>query len=175
MFKTITIKTKFYLFLVAIVLSVFFLYSFAIKNTINLFVENNNQEGLLLTAKNGVTEMEETMKKLHALNVQIGIQNNTQDVHQEILNTCSNYCDKNNLLVRAYPDKEIITIGQSNVEINKIIVEGLFKKSLQMLHMCEKDRRLGRVVSVKFEKYKDIYAKKERLLTSVYLQHIVTE
>lgn len=173
MFQQLTTKVRFYLFLVGILLGIILSYQLAIKKTVVLSAENKSQSLQLDSVKQGAIQINEIKAKLDKLRGQIGSQaSSNMDVHQEILNTCSKFCAENNLLVREYPDKELIEIGSSKLEINKIVLEGSFHKALQLVFLCEKDKRLGRVVSVQFEKQKDVYAQKERLVTSIYLQNM---
>ncbi|MBN1462686.1 MAG: hypothetical protein JXQ69_09380 [Paludibacteraceae bacterium] len=175
MFQQLTIKVRFYIFLAGILLAILLSYQLAIKKTIVLSAENKEQTLQLDSIKQGAFQINQIKAKLNELRGQIGSQaSSNMDVHQEILNTCSKFCAENNLLVREYPDKELIEVGSSKLEINKIIVEGSFHKSLQLVHLCENDKRLGRVVSVQFVKQKDVYAQKEKLLTSIYLQNMQT-
>jgi len=173
MFQQLTIRVRFYLFLVGILLAILLSYELAIKKTLVLSAENKAQSLQLDSVKQGAIQINQIKTKLEKLKGQIGSQTSSNvDVHQEILNTCSKFCSNNNLLVREYPDKELIEVGNSKLEINKIVLEGSFHKALQLVYQCEKDKRLGRVVSVQFDKQKDVYAQKERLLTSIYLQNM---
>lgn len=176
MFKQLTIKTRFYLFIAGLILAILLSYQFAIKNTFELFAENKAEWIKLDSIKQGSIQIQALKAKLEKMKSQIGSQTNIGlDMHQEILNSCSRYCSSNNLLIREYPDKEIIDLGNSRLEINRIVLNGSFRHALSLAYQCEKERKLGRIISVMFDKQKDIYAQKDRLLTTIYFQSIHSE
>lgn len=176
MFQNLPIKTRFYLFIAAIFFALILSYQLAIKNTANLYFENSDLSTRLDSVKQGSAQIHTLKAKLDRIKNSMGASNSFDtDIHQEILNTCSRFCTENNLLIREYPDKELIALGNSQLEINKISIEGGFHKSLRLVHQCEQNKNMGRILSVQFEKQKDVYTQKERLLTTIFFQSILTE
>lgn len=176
MFHNLSIKTRFYIFIVGIFLVLIISYKLSIKATVMCFVENNKLSGQLDSVKQGSVQLNLLKAKLDKIKNCIGSTNNPNtDIHQEILNTCSKFCTENNLLIREYPEKEVLELGRSKSEINKITIDGSFNKALRLLYLCERTHSFGRMVAVQFEKQKDIYAQKERLFTTIYFQNIVSE
>jgi hypothetical protein len=169
-------STRFFLFIAGIFFTFILSYKMAINNTITLISENKHLLEHLDSVKQGSAQLDMLKLKLDKIKNSIGTTSNPNtDIHQEILNTCSRFCIDNSLLIREYPEKETVEYGSSKSEINKITIDGSFCKALQLVYNCEKNKNLGRVVSVQFEKQKDLYAQKERLYTTVYFQNIVSE
>jgi hypothetical protein len=173
MLSQLSLKFKFYLLIAGLLIALLASYQFALKNTINLISENHRQSLQLDSAKEGADQLDVLKTKLNKLKAEIGTQNSSTDFHQEILNTCSKFCSSNGLLIREFPDKETVDIGNSKLEINKISIEGSFLKVLPLVYSCERNKSLGGIISVQFDEQKDLYSQKEHLITSIYFQNMI--
>lgn len=176
MFKQFSIQQRFYLFLIAIVLICIIAYQMAIKNTVDLHAQNSDMALQLDSARIGASQINELKSKLDKYKLQNeGDTIASTDVHQEILNTCSKFCADNHLYIKEFPENEQIEMGSSSLEINRITVEGSFANAVRLVELCEKEKQLGQIVSVSYNKQKASYTQKEQLLTTIFFQHIISK
>ena len=165
---------KGFLYLVAsgIILLVL-VYAIAISPTVEIIkdlraLESKNE--LIRTAPETIaaTEME-----LASLNEIIGAGNTDGSGFQNtLLNRISNYCAKNDLLLREFPPVITWQKGDYGFITANLIIEASFIPLLKLLYDLETSDTPGKIISVSFNTNEDRKTKLTRLSMSVYIQTI---
>ncbi len=174
--KSLSAKKYFYLFIVGIFILSLIVFQFGIKNTILLLTNNQAKKEQLDNMQQNLQELEILKNKNQKLDKQIGARSTTNhNIHQEILNTCSDFCINKRLFIKEYPEEELISIDNSLLRVNWISLQGGFHNSLEFIYQCETGKRIGNISSVCFEKKKNTYTQVEQLLTTLYFSEYVNK
>jgi hypothetical protein len=89
-----------------------------------------------------------------------------------LLQTITSFSNKNNLSVVSFNEPHIITKNKVAINTFSFSVKGSYNNSLGLIHELEQTKRLGKIVSVKFEKKKNYRTNRGVLVTEVLLQRI---
>ena len=173
MFKNLTYKKKNQLLIVTAVLTLFIVYSFAIKKTINAYGKFSDAEHKMEFAANAPKMAEQLEKELRMMDERIGNQNTKgQNTTQVLLELVTNYCQKNHAILREFPEITISNEENLQVETNRFIVEGPFSTLINLAYILEQKNKLGKVASARYQLKKDFKTREMALTATIYLQNI---
>ena len=94
------------------------------------------------------------------------------DVQQALLNTVTNYCQSNSLILREFPSAIQNRENDLSVQTNIFVVEGGFVRILKLLYALEQEKTLGKVGSVDFQSRKDYKTQTFALSAKVFIQNL---
>jgi hypothetical protein len=171
--NSLTYKQKVRYLLIGAVLFLLIAYLTTIKNTIQLYRDNNRLESMIGKAENAPQGIAELRKTLEGLNLKL---NNylvdTTKEHEHTLEVVSEFCHKKRLVVRELPKRKISSENDFVIITSELRIEGSFISLLQLLYELEYTQKLGRLSSVSWKSYIDTKTKRTVLVMIVYLQNI---
>lgn len=158
-----------------IVSFLFFLvvYSMAIKKTIALKKSCNLIENQLTELKDAPYQINQIEKKLNEIKSIIGVFSvEESDGQSQLLEKCTEYCSKNNLVIRDFPKTHEYIQTEYLIQTNIVKIEGNFCLLLKFIYLLEQKYQIGKIISISFSKELDRKLKKEKLFTTLYIQNI---
>lgn len=172
-FQQLTYKQKNKILLAGTILLVLISYFFSIQNTIDLYLEVEQQNQRLSTLNNYPQQLKNYMYQLKILNSRVEQYVREKDFSQdEILESLSLFCRENKLVIRSFPKSSLQEKEGFFIETHHFEVEGSYINLVKLLYQIEKVENLGRVASVYFESNIERKTKRKRLSVSIYLQNI---
>lgn len=170
----LTYKMKNRLLLLIAVVMFYLVYIFAIKQTLTAYKEYTASESQLHIAVNAPTLVKTLESRLMEVNTVIGSQQSggEQNTEQALLELITNYCQKQHLVLREFPETVVTRQGDLLVETNQFEVEGNFSSLVSLVYILEQKHKLGKVASVRYQLKKDMKTKEMALTASIYLQNI---
>lgn len=173
MLKDLTYKKKNQLLVAVAIAVIYFVYSLAIQKTIvahNEYTAAKSQMELAANAPKAVSQLE---KQLHLIDLKIGDQNaDQQNTVQALLEVITNYCQKNHVILREFPETTAAKQGELLIETNFFVVEGTFASLINLVYVLEQKEKLGKIASVNYQLKKDLESKEMALTAAIYLQNI---
>ncbi len=91
---------------------------------------------------------------------------------ERLLENLTNFCRNNHLLVRAFPEAQVVAQNENSVVTNQIEIEGSFKDMVKLAYMLEAEERQGSISSLKFFVFKDRVAKRNVLKSLIVLRNL---
>ena len=171
--KELTYKKKNLLLMGGSVLFALIIYFSAIKNTLDLYTRCNELVEQLLQADNASYQMIQLQKELQEIESIYGDNKETSSNHQQVLlETISNYCSGNNVILREFPKSTVFNEQDFSVESNMVVVEGSFNNLLRLIYLLEQKNKTGKIASVQFQTKNDFKTKQLALIASIYIQTI---
>jgi len=161
------------LLIVASFLFAIIAYKMAIKKTVVLYNECKTYDNYMAEAQNApkdIALLEKQLKKVDAI-----LQNNDTSnikLQYKLLDKASAYCLNNPVILSSYIEPEFYQYQDYDIETNKIVLEGGFHNLLKFIYKLEVEEPIGKVVSVKFEKKKQLRTENNKLFVSIYVQGI---
>lgn len=148
-------------------------YLLAIQNTVSLWYENKELQGKLAQAEQAPVQIRILEDKLATFNSQLGIYLVEHNDNQErIVQVVNEFCQKNHLLLREIPELVMQQEGDFEVISTQIVAQGAYRDLVKMVYFFEKQHKIARVTSVKFEKSQDPKTRKTFLAVHLLLQNI---
>src|SRR5690606_18478317 len=93
--------------------------------------------------------------------------------HREtLLEKITSFSSGHDLLVKSFPEANILASNEANVITNHVEVEGGYLDMVKLLYELEEKEMLGSVSSVKFNMVKDRQQKKIVLRSSIILRNL---
>ena len=149
------------------------IYFSAIKNTLDLYARCNELEEQLLQADNASLQMIQLQKELQEIESIFGDKKETSSNYQQVLlETISNYCSRNNVILREFPRPSVINEQDFSVETNLVVVEGNFNNLLHLAYLLEQKNKTGKIACMQLQTKKDFKTKQLALTASIYIQNI---
>ncbi len=168
-----TYKKKNRLLIVVAVLLVFIIYSFAIKKTILAKNDCSTAEQQMLIAENAPMMASQLEKELMQMDAKIGTNSlKEKKSGQELLELVTTYCQKNQAVLREFPQIIVTDQEKLTVETNLFIVEGNFSTLINLVYLLEQKSKLGKVASVHYQFKKDLKSREMVLTATTYLQNV---
>jgi hypothetical protein len=155
----------------AIIFSII-MYNAALKKTIDEYSSCGELENKLQTANNVPTKMAELEKLNRRMDMVLGQKTGNADAQQSLLDSVTNYCQKNNVVLQEFPKPIINSNRGTDIETNIFTIEGGFNRLIQLIYLFEQRYKTGKVVSVDYKTKKDFSAGRTNLTVTIYLQNI---
>jgi len=172
MFAAITYKQKNALLIVFAVLLIFLIYSFAIKRTIQSYSDYQDLKDKVELASSAFSSVDYFKKEIKKMDVKMNITTNQIYSEDILLDIVSNYCQRNNLVLREFPQSTTCTNGNIIIETNYFVVEGGFNALLKLIYLLEQKMKFGKVASVHYQYKRDMKTKEMALTSAIYIQNI---
>jgi len=172
-FKDLSFKQKNRYLAVGAGIFVILAYLLAISHTVEAFNQRKMLEAKLTNAKNSPQQITVMESKLAFINSKVNsyIVDSTKG-HEQILETVSNFCQKNNLTLREFPKTSYDEQKDITIESNLIIAEGSFINLLKLVYELEHRNKTGKVSSISFFSSMDNKYKRLILSVNIYIQNI---
>ena len=170
--KTLTWKKKNRLLLLGVVLLLWTVYTFALRNTISARSECRTLQAKLdssADAPQRLLQLKEELRELETITSDSG-----SSVHEQLLSVVTNYCEQHQLTLRDFAAPVRYHSEAWTVETHPVTVEGNYISLLQLVHRLEQEKN-GKVVSVDFHSKRDIKTQSLALLVTIYVQNIIRE
>ncbi len=166
-------KRKLILLVFGSLMLILMIYGLAIKKTMILRSEYKDLANQLSTVTNAPVQIENLKQKLVSIDGIIGANiNDNYVLKEQILNHCGEYCNKNNLVIKDFPEIHSFSHENYQIETSKIVIQGEFIDVLKLIYMFENQYKIARVVSVNFHTEKNIRTKQKFLETDIYFQNV---
>lgn len=151
-----------------------FIYQSVFSKTIELYKRNVALNVKLREAANAPAKFEFLHKKLASLDhvIEISQSDSTQNVHDILLTTLSQYCKGHYTILKSFPETSTFTQGDFEIQTNSFTVQGSYIDLLQLLYTLEQKDRTGKISSVTFQSSKEEASQKLVLSATVYLQTV---
>jgi hypothetical protein len=169
-----TYKKKTGYFIGGAIVAFILIYFSLISGNIAKYKQMNGLESKLKQAQNAPENIKKLEKELGRLNTHFKYYlSDSVRNHEYILEVVSNFCQKNNVILKNLP--KVISTQEKDfkVESSVIVAEGNYVNLLRLLHELEQVNKIGRVSSVDFKSYIDTKTKRTELSLTIYLQNIV--
>ena len=150
----------------------------AIKNTVSLINSCSELEDKLIQIKDAPKELALIERQLKEFEILFGkVDTNQINYQPYLLETISNYCNSNDLILKEFPKPLIYAEQDFIIETNKIILEGEFIELLKLIYLIEQTKKLGNISNLHFQTFtRTIDNVKQTYLSSTfYLQHIIPQ
>ncbi len=173
MFKNLKYKRKVLYLSIGFIVFLFIAYSLTIKKTINAKRICDRMEVKKESLKNAPLKIKQIKQELAVINNKIGKDiTENMDIQSAILDKTGKYCQKNGLILKSFPKTHYHKEKDYMIITNIIVMEGDFVKMLKLIYQFEQKFKLGKVISVKFNKEKDRISKRLKLYGTLYIQNI---
>lgn len=165
-------KQKNRILLVAIIVLLWVVYAFAISNTIAARSDCDRMQLQLDSVEGAPDKLAELKSELTKFSLLTGGTNDTlRDMHEQLLNFVSVYCNDHNLQLREFTQPVRYAQQEWSVETHPLTVEGNYISIVQFIRALELSS-MGRIVSVDFHTRIDNKTKSKSLLATIYVQNI---
>jgi hypothetical protein len=172
-FENINYKQRTVVLLLAFSVILIIAYHLAIKETLELNRKYKEITLKVLTLENAPQQIAFLEHQLMEIQSMVGQTYDAGvDIQEDLLETITVYCQKNNIDIREVPKVHISEDLNYVLETCNFQVQGRFMPLLKLLNMLESRNGYGRLLSAEFTKEKDLKTKKSRLILSVYIQNI---
>lgn len=173
MFKNLTYKKKNQLLMVAMLVVLFLVYSFAIKKTLNIYNTYSVAEEKIALAANAPVMAAHLEKELMQMDIRLGNEKTKkQNTADALLELTTHYCQNNHAVLREFPKTTVSDQGDLLIETNQFVVEGDFSTLINLVYVLEQKIKLGKVASVKYQLKKDFKTKEMVLTAAIFIQNV---
>lgn len=152
----------------------FIVYKLSVSNSISLADENTQLQIALNTSSQSPAQMLEIKNKARQIDELFSnyVANEGSD-REHILALIGEFCHLHHLLVYKVPETSLYEANSHQVETFEFAVQGGYLNMVRLVSFLEKQEKIGKIVSVKFESIKDLNTKKNLLIGHIYLQRIL--
>ena len=172
-FKNLSYKNRNKVIIAGFPVILVLLWFLVFQQTYGLYASNEDLKEKIVRAKHAPENLKSLKNKLLFIDRKIETYLSDSVKNREnILHLVSNFCGKENIILKDFPQGTISAESEIEIETNKIITEGNFRNQLLLLHNLEYVNRTGRPASVQFLKTFDNKRKQEILNMTIYLQNI---
>lgn len=173
MLDKLNFRQKNRLTLAAAILLIYMIYSMAIKKTVvqyNDYKESLIQMQKLQTAPAEISRIRSEIKQMEsAMNMSTGSKVFNQE---KLLEVISSFSQKNDLVIREFPEREVLNQNDLTIETALIKLEGRYTDMVKMIYLLEEEKKYGRIASAGFVSVRDPRTKKTTLNSTLYFQVI---
>jgi hypothetical protein len=172
-FKNLTYKQKNRYLLIASILFLLFAYNFVIRKTVDLYFVNQSLHTKITDGLNAPERKRDLENRLDQFNNSLNkYLTDSISKRENILSIVSEFCHKNQLILKEFPEPILHYDKDFEIETNIVIAEGGYINLLKLVYELEQNQSIARPTSVNFEKKFDHKRKKEVLTLTMYLQNI---
>ncbi len=174
--RQLTYKKRLLYVLLAGGLFTVILYNMAISDTIDLAIENSDMEEQVSKNVNAPEQIKAIKIKLKKIEQLIGDQTEQElDVHQMLLESVTGYAQKNNLILKDFPQPYATSDKGYLTKTAVVTVEGDFIRLLKLSNYIENNYQGGKIVAIDFKATKELRTRKRKLNSTIYLQNVKAE
>ncbi len=148
-------------------------YFLSFSKTIQLYNENEVLENNLAEASVAPSIILKSKEELRVLDQYLRAYAFDSLINQELLLAeVSDFCMKNNLIIYSFPHHTSQEKKNFVIHTNVIEAKGSYKNLLNLVYYLEQEIKIGRISSVKFERFLEKKTKKAYLTVKIYVQSI---
>lgn len=167
------IKKKFTYTLITSLAVIILSYQFSFKKTLLLVKQSNSmheEKGRSQNLPKKITQLETELSEISGT-IEL---NNKQNINKRnlIIEKTSVFCDKHKLIISELNPPMIRNENAFTIETNIIKTEGSFINLIELLDTLEKEKTIGKIISVKFASYLNRKTKRKNLFSEIYIQNI---
>lgn len=174
--KKITYQQKLLYVLIGSGFFAILLYQMAISDTVNLMSENSSLKEQISKNQDAPEQIKTIKKKLKKIEQLVG--NNVYenvDTHQKLLQLVTEHVQKNNLILKDFPQPYLTTDKGYVTKTAQSTIEGGFVDLLKLVYFLENNYKVGKVVAVDFKTTKQLKTRRRQLNAVIYLQNVKAE
>ncbi|MEO5644585.1 MAG: hypothetical protein ABIQ40_08600 [Bacteroidia bacterium] len=172
MSNKLTPKRKNQLLVLGAVVLFWLVYTFAIRNTIELGMQCAVMQAQLDSSAGAPKKLMQLKQELLKLENNTGNADTTGSLHERLLGIVTNYCHENNLLLRDFASPIRYHQQEWLVETHPLTVEGSYVALLKLVQKLGQEKT-GKVVSVDFHSKRDNKTQVLSLTVTIYVQNII--
>ena len=174
--RKITYKQRLLYVLIAGGVFLLVLYNLALSDTISLAFDNEVLKEQIEKNQGVTSELKKVKKQLATIKQVIGNEHNEQmDIHQMLLELITAQTQKNNMILKDFPQPYALTDKGYLTKTVQATLEGGFVDLLQLVYFLENNYKGGKVVAVDFKTIKQRRTRKRKLNSVIYLQNVKAE
>ena len=169
----LTYKKKLLFALIGSGLFAICLYKISIADTIALSSENSMFEEQIESSQDAPEQIQHLRAKLRRVESLVGEdQMMSGDMHQVLLDMVTDRCKQKGIILKEFPQTMVSENNGYQTKTARVVVEGDFIELLKLVHYLETNYRIGKIVSVSFETYKEKRTRRRKLMVSIYIQNV---
>lgn len=149
-------------------------YKGAIKKTIEVRKQLKITNEQLSELNDDPKEIVDLQTQLDSLNNTVEKLYNKSSLQDIILDRIVKYCNQNNVLIKEFPESQILEKDNYIIKTNYILLEGSFQQLIILLYNIEQKYNLGKVSSLKFYTTTNSKTRLPQLYLELYIQNIET-
>lgn len=153
----------------------FIIYKLSISNTIALLQENRQLETSLNTDQSPAKTAQIQADAKHIDELFANYVADAGSDREHILALIGEFCHLHHLLVYKVPETSVYETNSHQVETFEFAVQGGYLNMVKLVNFLEKQEKIGKIASVKFENLKDLNTKRNLLIGHIYLQRILVD
>lgn len=148
-------------------------YSVSIRPTIEVISDCSIQESQLSMLKNAPKVINELRKDLSEIESKIGnVETNDANFQKILLQLIGKYCESDDVVLLEFPEKVSFINDDYKIETYTLVIGGTFHDLLKFVYKLEQQYKLGKLVSLTFERKENPVTKKQNLKAKIIIQHI---
>lgn len=152
------------------------LYNMAISSTVDLMIENSDMELQVSKNVDAPLQIKAVKQQLQKIEQLIGNEvDHNVDIHQLLLGTVTGYVQKNNLILKDFPQPYLISDKGYLTKTAVVTVEGDFIRLLKLCNYVEQNYQGGKIVAIDFKATKQLRTRKRKLNSTLYIQNVKAE
>ena len=177
MLKKLTYKQQLLYTLIGGFIFSIVIYNLALSDTISLAVKNSDFKDQISKSQDAPEQIQFAKQKIKRIEQLVGSNNDYSevDIHQVLLESVTNYVQKNGLILKDFPQPFVGVENGYTTKTVQLTVEGGFIPLLKLIYFLENDYSVGKVVAVDFKTAKELRTRKRKLNTTIYLQNVKAE
>ena len=175
--KKLTYKQRLLYILIGGGVFSFVIYNMALSNTIDIAIKNSEYREQIAKSKNAPEQIKILTQKIKRIEQLVGTNKDytAVDIHQVLLESVTGYVQKNELILKDFPQPYITSNNGYVTKTAELTVEGRFINLLKLIYFLENNYTVGKVVAVDFKTSKELRTRKRKLNTTIYIQNVKTE
>jgi hypothetical protein len=171
--NSLNYRKRLRLLAIASIVIVFLCYRFSIHNTIEEYSKYSEMIGKKNESESSTSPevLKTKEERINSIYNQFIL--DTLAADKNLLAISSDYCKKNNLVLKEYQVFNIFDEDSVKMLTMKVTVEGGFVKCLKLIYNLEHTTRPGHLSSVEFRTTTNITDKSLRLECTIYIQNLI--
>ena len=148
----------------------FLAWQFAIKPTIKARKKNKQYKKVQNRAEGAEVQIIQYQKMLTSYDADL--ENKAAFSRETLLAEVNSFCKNKNIRVNDFADVKMYEEGSYSIQDNELKVQGAFKDMIALIYHLEQESPYYQIVSVNFNKKRDLRNRKEVLISSIRIRHI---
>lgn len=175
--KKVTYKQRLLYTLIGSGLFLIVVYNMALADTIALAIKNNALEQQISQNQDAPQQIQLVAQKIKRIEQLVGDNDykEARDIHQVLLESVTGYVQKNELILKDFPQPFVINDNGYVTKTAQLTVEGGFINLIKLVYFLENNYTVGKVVAVDFKTTKELRTRTRKLNTTIYLQNVKAE
>ena len=148
------------------------IYNFSVADVFNVYAENKRLESELKNIKTAPLQINQISSQLASLTFTTIDNISIENFHQSLLNEVTQYCQKENMVLKNFPEIHYYKKGNFDVFTAITSIQGSYFDLVKFLNHLETQFKFGKVISVSIRSKKDLKTKRTYLTGTFYVQTV---